>query len=200
MAAAIATWPLPRPVGLALYSRRSMGEDGSTGGTGAAGNDDATQREYWALELGHVVQEIGSMWSTRIQALTFLGTANMLVLGTALSVSKAGLFLVASAIAILGYVVNSWTRSVQRVLHVRGIVLQRGLSDGEPDTYLQMWHTESPRMQEAINESDAFERARKTSALLAYHFRSRTGNALLAIAVVEALGAFLALSPSFEFF
>jgi hypothetical protein len=177
-----------------------MGVEASTGDTGAAGNDDATRREYWALELGHVVQEIGTMWSTRIQALTFLGTANILVLGTALSVSKAGLCLIASAIATLGYVVNSWMQSAQRVLHVRGIVLQRNLSDGEPDTYLQMWHTESARMEEAINEPDASERARKTKALPDYHFRSRTGDALLAIAVVEASGAFLALSPSFAFF
>jgi hypothetical protein len=84
-----------------------MDVEAPAGDRGATGDEDPARREYWALESGQVVDQLGIVTTTRVQLVAFLGTANILVLGTALSVSKAGLCLVASAIAVLMFVLDA---------------------------------------------------------------------------------------------
>jgi hypothetical protein len=126
--------------------------------------DTAAQREYWALELGHAVDALGVARTTRTQTITFLGTANLLVLGTALSVSKAGICLVASAIAVLLFLVDSGIRWNMRIYQMRGIVLQRRLSYREPDTFMQMQASRNPRAIQAHAKRTASASFRSTSS------------------------------------
>jgi hypothetical protein len=177
-----------------------MGLDAPAGDKGAPSDTDSGRRAYWSMELGHVVDHLGIVTTTRVQLVTFLGTANLLVLGTALSVSKAGLCLVASAIAVLMFVLDARLRFAWRLLHVRGIVLQRRLSYGEPDTFMQMSAHGAGRVEKALSEPDAAKRAERVQKSSTYHLNSLHAQIPLMIATVEALGVLLALTPSFDFF
>jgi hypothetical protein len=177
-----------------------MDVEAPAGDRGATGDEDPARREYWALESGQVVDQLGIVTTTRVQLVTFLGTANILVLGTALSVSKAGLCLVASAIAVLMFVLDARLGFAWRLLHVRGIVQQRRLSNDEPDTFLQLSAHGAGRVEKAIREPDATKRATMVERSSTYHLNSLHAQIPLAIAVVEGFGVFLALTPSFDLF
>jgi hypothetical protein len=78
----------------------------------------------------------------------------------------------------------------ERLLHVRGIVLQRRLSNDEPDTFLQLSAHGAGRVEKAIREPDATKRATMVERSSTYHLNSLHAQIPLAIAVVEGFGVF----------
>lgn len=78
-----------------------------------------TTDEYAGLELGHVVEQINSLNTARTQVAALFGTVNLAILGTALSTSKAGLFLFGAASVTLAGTVDQnsgpWSSPIRRV-------------------------------------------------------------------------------------
>lgn len=156
---------------------------------------------YAALELEHLVGQINSLTTARIQASTFLGTANLIIFSTALSTSRAGLFLPAAAIVILAMSIDVRLRASVLADTVRGIVLQQRLSGGEADTFLQAQPLQASRLPlEIAAEPNSSIRAHRLRALSYRQASGKTAWAMCLVAAFEASCAMLAFSDSFSFF
>lgn len=160
----------------------------------------APDREYLMLELGQVLDYIGTFHTTRVQQVTFLGTINVLILGTALSTTKAGLFLVAAAVVAVASLGEARLRRQTIAATTRGILLQRHLSDGQRDTFLQNQPSSITLAALAIaNEGLCGEKLARRLRCLPLS-RNRWTDLMLVIAAAEASCALLAFTPAFGLF
>lgn len=160
-----------------------------------------TTDEYAGLELGHVVEQINSLNTARTQVAALFGTVNLAILGTALSTSKAGLFLFGAASVTLAGTVDLKLRALVVANTTRGIILQRRLSGNEPDTFLQAQPSRLTREALACaDEKDGARRAERSRQLPILRVSGDWAPLMALVVVLEASAALLALTSAFSLF
>lgn len=96
------------------------------------------QDKYYEQELSQVIDRFNSLENFRVQLGAFLGTANLTVLGIALSTQKTGIILIATVILLLFIAIDQRFRKLCVTYLVRGIQLQKKFAPDDNDTFIHI--------------------------------------------------------------
>lgn len=156
-------------------------------GDGGAGDTKELEQSIAAseTELEHVVKT-NSMLQSRVNVISFLGTASLIAIGIAFTSSKAVVLYVAAALLALQAVAEHRMYRILVAVTTRGVVLQRRIHASEPDTWLQALPTRSTVHAMTLADLPPEDRAKELRSL---RLRSRWGNLSAVAAAFVAITA-----------
>jgi hypothetical protein len=85
---------------------------------------DIKIEDYHKLEIVEIFERTRVMIGVRIQAMSFLGTANISIVALALTTDRAGLFFIAAAIGVMYLAIDSISGEYTKPLYGRGVQLE----------------------------------------------------------------------------
>lgn len=96
--------------------------------------------KYCETELAAVLTRIDKLEVVRLQFFSFFATATLTMLGFGVSQKNSILIALAGIPLAISIVVDSRIRKQMQIYYYRGIQLQRKLSSGDPEAFLEL-HT-----------------------------------------------------------
>jgi hypothetical protein len=129
---------------------------------------------YNKLEIEEILARTRALQNIRIQIFTFFGTANLTVLGFALSTQWAGLIFVATGIMVLLAVSDWFLRRQHDILYFRGLQLEKKYApDGETallHTLVAVGFGHSDRVKEFTTIANIESKEERVKALRTFRF------------------------------
>jgi len=92
--------------------------------------------EYHKLEINEIFERTRNLINARLQAGTFLGTANLTVLSFAFSTQRAGLFFIAAGVMAIFLAVEFIASEYGKGFYARGVQLEEKYASDAADAIL----------------------------------------------------------------
>jgi len=95
--------------------------------------------DYHKLEMSQVFERFNAIEDKRIQLGIFFGTANLTIIGIALSVQKVGILLIGVSILIIFMLMDMRVRENIAINYYRGLQLQKKYAPKDSETFWKIF-------------------------------------------------------------